>query len=51
VLDPIFYIIYMSELGPLVTAYALLGQLYADDILAYMHSLASDSMAAVQFGQ
>ena len=39
---------YTSELGPLLTAYALLGQLYADDVQAYLHCLAYDAMAAVR---
>src|SRR6218665_2622422 len=42
---PFLYIIYASELGPLLTDCALLGQLYADDVQAY---LASDAMAAIQ---
>src|SRR6218665_1587043 len=48
VLAPLLYIIYTSELGPLLTDCALLSQLYADDVQAYMHCLASDAMAAVQ---
>ena len=42
------YIIYTSELGPLLTDRALLGQQYADDVQAYLHCLASDAMAAIQ---
>src|SRR6218665_815362 len=48
VLAPLLYIIYTSELGPLLTDCALLSQLYADDVQAYLHCLASDAMAAVQ---
>jgi len=48
VLAPLLYIIYTSELGPFLTACALLGQLYADDIQAYLHCLASDAKAAVR---
>ena len=48
VLDPLLYIIYTSELGPLLTGCALLGQLYTDDVQAYLHCLASDAMAAIQ---
>src|SRR6218665_2420008 len=45
---PLLYIIYTSELGSLLTDCALLGQLYADDVQAYLRCLASDAMAAVQ---
>src|SRR6218665_3153417 len=48
VLAPLLYIIYTSALGPLLTDCALLSQLYADDVQAYLHCLASDAMAAVQ---
>src|SRR6218665_3118040 len=34
VLAPLLYIIYTSELGPLLTDCALLSQLYADDVQA-----------------
>src|SRR6218665_2463590 len=37
VLAPLLYIIYTSELGPLLTDCALLSQLYADDVQAYLH--------------
>ena len=47
-LAPLLYIIYTSELGPLLTDCALLGQLYADDVQADLHCLASNAMAAVQ---
>src|SRR6218665_2552990 len=43
---PLFSI--SSEIGPLLTDCALLGQLYADDVQAYLHCLASDAMAAIQ---
>src|SRR6218665_3639262 len=43
---PLFSI--SSELGPLLADCALLGQLYADDVQAYLHCLASDAMAAIQ---
>ena len=43
-LAPLLYIIYTSDLGPLLTDCALLGQLYADDVQAYLHCLASDAM-------
>src|SRR6218665_2255604 len=39
---------YASELGPLFTDCALLGQLYADDVQAYLHCLACDAMATIQ---
>jgi len=48
VLAPLLYIIYMSELGPLLTDCALLGQLYTHDVQAYLHCLASDAMAAIR---
>src|SRR6218665_2696297 len=48
VLAPLLYIIYTSDLGPLLTGCALLGQLYADDVQAYLHCLVSDAMAAIQ---
>src|SRR6218665_3118543 len=48
VLAPLLYIIYTSELGPRLTDCALLSQLYADDVQAYLHCLASAAMAAVQ---
>ena len=47
-LAPLLYIIYTSELGPVLTDCALLGQLYADDVQVYLHCLASDAMAAIQ---
>src|SRR6218665_1558956 len=47
-LAPLLYIIYTSELDPLLTECALLGQLYADDVQAYLHYLAFDAMAAIQ---
>jgi len=40
------YIIYTSELGSLLTAHDVLGQLYADGIQAYLHCLASNAIAA-----
>src|SRR6218665_3456012 len=48
VLGPLLYIIYTSELGSLLIVHDVLGQLYADDILAYLHCLASNAMAAVR---
>src|SRR6218665_17218 len=48
VLAPLLCIIYTLELGPLLTDCALLGQLYADDVQAYLHCLAPDAMAAIQ---
>src|SRR6218665_797579 len=48
VLAPLLDIIYTSELGPLLTDCAVLSQLYADDVQAYLHCLASDAMAAIQ---
>src|SRR6218665_3467527 len=41
---PLLYIIYTSELGPLLTAHAVPGQLYADGIQAYLHCLASNKI-------
>ena len=35
-LAPLLYIIYKSELGPLLIACALLGQMYADDGQAHL---------------
>src|SRR6218665_868259 len=48
VLAPLLYIIYTSELGPLLVDCALLGQLYVDDVQAYLHCLASDAMAVIR---
>src|SRR6218665_1062724 len=48
VLALFLYIIYTSELGPLLTDCALLSLLYADDVQTYLHCLASDAMAAIQ---
>jgi len=36
------------QLDPLLTDCALLGQLYAGDVQAYLHCLASDALAAIQ---
>ena len=47
VLGPLLYIIYTSEIGPLLTATSVLGQLYADDIQAYLHCPVSNATAAV----
>src|SRR6218665_1126493 len=47
VLSPLLYIIYTSEIGPLLTATSVLGHLYADDIQAYLHCPASNATAAV----
>src|SRR6218665_1141540 len=40
---PLLYIIYSSELSPLLT---VRGLLYADDVQAYLHCLASNAMAS-----
>src|SRR6218665_3088654 len=50
VLAPLLYmyIIYTSEFGPLLADCALLGQLYAYGVQAYLHCLASDAMVAIQ---
>jgi len=37
-----------DDMRPLFTDCALLGQLYADDVQAYLHCLACDAMAAIQ---
>src|SRR6218665_2680990 len=47
VLGPFLYIIYTSEIGPLLTATSVLGHLYADDIQAYLHCPASHATSAV----
>src|SRR6218665_1572015 len=47
VLGPLLYIIYTSEIGPLLTATSVLGHLYADDIQAYLHCPASNATFAV----
>ena len=46
-LDSCLYIIYTSEIGPLLTVSSVLVHLYADDIQAYLHCLASSATAAV----
>src|SRR6218665_2279400 len=46
-LGPLLYIIYTSEIGPLLTATSVLGHLYADDIQAYVHCPASNATSAV----
>src|SRR6218665_3769127 len=47
VLGPLLYIIYTSEIGPLLSATSVLGHLYADDIQAYLHCPASNATSAV----
>src|SRR6218665_1188321 len=47
VLGPLLYIIYTSEIDPLLTATSVLGHLYADDIQAYLHCPASNATSAV----
>src|SRR6218665_231409 len=47
VLGPLLYIIYTSEIGPLLTATSVLSHLYADDIQAYVHCSASNATSAV----
>jgi len=39
VLVPLLYIIYTADLGSLLAAAAVLGQSYADDLQAYIHSM------------
>ena len=39
VLGPLLYIIYTADLGSLLAAAAVLGQSYADDLQAYIHSM------------
>jgi len=48
VLGLLLYIIYTSELGSLLAAQSVLGQLYADNIQVYLHCLASNAIAAVR---
>ena len=48
VLGPLLYIIYTSEIGSLLTASAVLGHLYADDVQAYLHCLATNATDAVR---
>src|SRR5688572_27536965 len=48
VLGPLLYIIYTSEIGSLLTASAVLGHLYADDVQAYLHCLATNTTSAVR---
>src|SRR6218665_3559139 len=48
VLGLLLYIICTSELGSLLAAQNVLGQLYADDIQVYLHCLASNAIAAVR---
>src|SRR6218665_877583 len=47
VLGPLLYIIYTSEIGPLLTATSVLGHMYANDIQAYLYCPASNATAAV----
>jgi len=44
---PLLYIIYTSDIAFLLASQAMLGQLYADDVQAYQHCLASDALLAV----
>ena len=48
VLGPLFYLIYTSDLASPLASYAALAQLYADDVQAYLHCSASDSVAATR---
>ena len=48
VLGPLLYIIYTSGLASLLAEHAVLGQLYADDIQAYLHCLSSNATSAVR---
>jgi hypothetical protein len=48
VLGPILYIIYTSGLATLLTAHAVSGQQYADDVQAYAHCLPSNAIEAVR---
>ena len=48
VLGPLLYIVYTSEIGTLLTASAVLGQLYADDVQAYTHCFASGAISAIR---
>lgn len=45
VLGHLLCINYMSQFGPLLTANAVLGQLYADDAQDYLHCLAYNAIA------
>ena len=48
VLGPLLYIIYTSGLALLLAEHATLGQLYADDIQAYVHCPASSGASVVR---
>ena len=48
VLGPLLYIIYTSGIGPLLSFYGLLHQLYADDVQAYTHCFSDSALAATQ---
>src|ERR1700733_7399435 len=48
VLGPLLYILYTSEIGALLAASAVLGQLYADDVQAYTHCFALDAIPAIR---
>ena len=48
VLGPLLFIIYTSDLASLLASHAMLAQLYADDVQAYQHCLASDALVTVR---
>src|SRR5688572_31616197 len=48
VLGPLLFIIYTSDLASLLASHAMLAQLYADDVQAYQHCLASDAVVTVR---
>src|SRR6218665_3169840 len=47
VLGPLLYILYTVDIGSLMRSCGLLHQLYADDIQAYIHCNAADTVASV----
>ena len=47
VLGPLLDIIYTSDIASLLASQAMLGQLYADDVQAYQHCLASDALVTL----
>ena len=44
VLGPLLYIIYTSDIASFLASQTMLGQLYADEVQAYQHCLASDAL-------